>query len=1104
MAVKVSGTEVIDDSRNVVNVGTVDGRDVSVDGTKLDGIEVGATADQTGAEIKSLYEAEANTNAFTDAEKSKLGGIEAAADVTDTTNVSAAGALMRTGGTMTGNLILNADPTAPLQAATKEYVDTIAAAGLHYHEPVRVESPVNINATYNNGTAGVGATLTNAGTQEAITVDGVTLSLNDRVLLYVQTNAAHNGVYTVTTVGNGSTNWVLTRATDADSYAASDPDSLGQGDAFFVKEGNTGAGELYVMNTEGAITIGTTGITFTQVASTAVFTAGTGLTLTGTQFSIDGTVLVDSDIGSSVQGYSSVLANTTASFTTADETKLDGIEAGATADQTASEILTAIKTVDGAASGLDADLLDGQHGTYYQPASTALTTSTTFGGDVSGTYNAIVVADDSHNHIIANVDGLQTALDGKAAASHTHTASNITDFTEAVQDLIGADVVAGTGIAVSYNDATGDTTITNTAPDQTVSLTGSGATSVSGTYPNFTISSTDNNTTYSAGGGLSLSGTTFSHTDTSSQASVNNSYGNVIQDITLDTYGHLTGINSVNLSELYYLRWDIDYLFPKLSNGLLITNNSEIQLNSLKTTLINTTYLTGSNSFNNGGIRLETAQATTHDGNTTAFEVDDRRAIPSSNGDYSHLEVTRTGESTPLFEVYTNRSINAFWGFTEDTVVAELDGNIIFHQDYHPNADTLTTARSINGTSFNGSANITTANWGTARTLTIGSTGKSVNGSGNVAWSLAEIGALAVGAKAADSDLLDGYDRLQIVPYHSISDFANGTLVTTDINAAISSSDSFVIEITGKAYGSSVPHSVIAEGYIYADTIINTNGVNISGSNFTYLKVMNNNGYLSVWWPRHGYWNSYSVIVRSSSADTASHNRVTSIVDSVDPAGATKKIQIDLAKTWNSGNDGTGSGLDADLLDGQQGSYYYPASNPNGYTTYSAGNGLGLSGTTFSVDSDLRGDVFYIGRDTNDYIGVETTQINFVLDGNTDMRLENDGDLHVDGNIIAYSTTISDERLKTDIVKIDNALDKVCELGGYTFTYTADDKKSAGVIAQEVKKVLPSAIVESKLPLKMGDDDETEYMTVQYDQLVGLLIEAVKELRAEVTELKGK
>ena len=169
-----------------------------------------------------------------------------------------------------------------------------------------------------------------------------------------------------------------------------------------------------------------------------------------------------------------------------------------------------------------------------------------------------------------------------------------------------------------------------------------------------------------------------------------------------------------------------------------------------------------------------------------------------------------------------------------------------------------------------------------------------------------------------------------------------------------------------------------------------------------------------------------------------------------------------------------------------------------------ATNNSGITVTGTINSGDLRGEAWIIGRDSNDYIAVDTNKIDFSLDDNIDMRLENDGDLHVDGNVIAYSTTISDERLKTDIVKIDGALDKVAQLNGYTFTYTADGKKSAGVIAQEVQKVLPSAITESTLPLKMGDDDQTEYMTVQYDQLMGLMIEAIKELKAEVAELKGK
>jgi len=189
--------------------------------------------------------------------------------------------------TFSGTVTLNADPASGLQAATKQYVDGVAAEGIHYHTPVRVEKEGNLSATYDNGTSGVGATLTNNSTQEALVIDGVTLSVSDRVLIYEQTDQTQNGVYTVTDTGSASTNWVLTRATDADSYAPSDPDSLGQGDGFFVQEGTLGAGETYVMNTEGTITFGTTNITFVQVSSAQVYTAGTGISISGSIISSD-------------------------------------------------------------------------------------------------------------------------------------------------------------------------------------------------------------------------------------------------------------------------------------------------------------------------------------------------------------------------------------------------------------------------------------------------------------------------------------------------------------------------------------------------------------------------------------------------------------------------------------------------------------------------------------------------------------------------------------------------------------------------------------------------------------------------------------------------
>jgi hypothetical protein len=187
--------------------------------------------------------------------------------------------------TTTVPVVLPADPTLALQATTKQYVDTLVASGIHFHQPVRVENPANLNATYDNGTAGVGATLTNAGTQVALVVDGVTVATNDRVLVYEQTDQTQNGIYVVTDTGSGSTNWVLTRSDDADTYVINSANGLSEGSTVFVQQGTTGAGETYTCNTSGVITFGTTAISFAQISSAQVYSAGSGLALTGTVFS---------------------------------------------------------------------------------------------------------------------------------------------------------------------------------------------------------------------------------------------------------------------------------------------------------------------------------------------------------------------------------------------------------------------------------------------------------------------------------------------------------------------------------------------------------------------------------------------------------------------------------------------------------------------------------------------------------------------------------------------------------------------------------------------------------------------------------------------------
>jgi hypothetical protein len=264
-----------------------------------------------------------------------------------TTNITLGATSLTLGGLT--SVTVTQDPVSNFQLATKQYVDTIAVNSIHYHSPVYLESPNttgNLNATYNQpGGAGdgVGATLTNAGTQVALTIDGVLTTVGMRVLIYNQTNGFENGVYTVTVVGDGSTNWVLTRATDADTYDPISPTGLGGGDAFFVQAGATGAGETYVCSNQGAIVFGTTAITFVQISTTQVYSAGAGLTLTGTTFSITAPVTVPLG-GTGVTTLTGLAyGNGTSAFTAATAAEVVSV-IGATAVANATTAATATNT----------------------------------------------------------------------------------------------------------------------------------------------------------------------------------------------------------------------------------------------------------------------------------------------------------------------------------------------------------------------------------------------------------------------------------------------------------------------------------------------------------------------------------------------------------------------------------------------------------------------------------------------------------------------------------------------------------------------------------------------------------------------------------------
>jgi hypothetical protein len=187
-----------------------------------------------------------------------------------------------------------------LQLATKQYVDGLASTGLYYHTPVQAATTASLasitggTVTYNNGSSGVGATLT---LSVALTVlDGYTLANTNRILVQNEVNQAYTGVYTWATGGT-----VLTRSTDTDSSGPGTGD-LSENDYFFVQNGTVNKGNAFVCTTPGTIVFGTTAITFSQFSTSQVYTGTSPINISGTVISLN-TVPVASG-GTNITSYS--------------------------------------------------------------------------------------------------------------------------------------------------------------------------------------------------------------------------------------------------------------------------------------------------------------------------------------------------------------------------------------------------------------------------------------------------------------------------------------------------------------------------------------------------------------------------------------------------------------------------------------------------------------------------------------------------------------------------------------------------------------------------------------------------------------------------------
>ena len=891
--------------------------------------------------------------------------IGAGTGITVNANDIAIGQSVATNANVTFNTVaLAADPTVALGAATKQYVDTIAAAGIHYHGPVRVMTTANLSAAYDNGSSGVGATLTNNSTQAALTIDGVLLTTNDRVLVQDQTAGAQNGVYKVTTVGTASSNWVLTRTTDTDSYAVSDPDAFGEGDAFFVLEGSVNAGLLEVMNTTGTITFGTTAITFTNVAQTAVYTAKNGVALDGTAFSIDSDANIiaatfqsdtikfpDSDASHFVSlksPHSPFTSNLSFTLPPADGTSgqalvTDGdghlgfAAAGATitADTSTNTnfLVYFASTTSGALTAVKQD-----SGLIYNP-STGLMTATGFVGTLAG-------------NVTGNVSGTAGSATGNAAtATALATARNIGGVS-----FDGTAAINLPGVNTAGNQNTSGTAALATT------VTVSAQNSVSETvYPTFVDGATgtqgietDTGLNYNPSSGLltstafagDITGDVTGNADTATALANARTIGGVSFDGTAAI--NLPGVNTAGNQSTSGLAATATILATaRTIGGVSFNGSAAINLPGVNE---------AGNQNTSGNAATATILATARNIGGVSFNGSAAIDLPGVNSAGNQNTSGTAAIATTVTLVATNATNATHFPVFSDTATGNENPRTDTGFTYNPSSGTLTSsefAGNVTGT-LDGILGGATPAAATATTIVANTSVQATTmkfpdsdashfislvkphspfaanvsfslppADGTAGQALVTDGAGHLGFAAAGATITsDTSTNTDFKLYFAAGTSGALTAVKQDSgliynpSTGLLTSGAFAGALTGNVTGNASTATALA-------TTRAINGVNFDGSaaitvtaaagtlsGSTLKATVTGSSLTSVGTIGTGTWQGTSIATTYTAAKVTAVNGVTGAVTAANLLTAIKTV------------DGTGSGLDADLLDGQSGAYY--------------------------------------------------------------------------------------------------------------------------------------------------------------------------------------
>lgn len=910
----------------------------------------------------------------------------------------------------TGTVTLPGAPTANLHAATKEYVDGVAT-GLDSKQACRAATTENI---------------TLSGLQ---TIDGVTLVADDRVLVKNQTTLSQNGIYVASSSG-----W--TRATDADGVG-----EIRQGTYVFVNEGTTQAKTGWTQQTSGTITVGTSPIVWNQFSSAQLYTAGTGLSLTGNTFNVStvpaangGTGQTSYSVGDILYASGATALSKLAGVATGNALISGGVGAAPSWGKVGltthvSGTLAVGNGGTGATTFTSGGLLRGNGTSAVSVASagdivaaigatavqnatsaTNATTSTNLASGVAGAVpyqsgagaTGFSAAGTSGQVLTSGGTGAptwtsQSALSAGSATNATNvavtndTTTNATHYVHIGDATSGNDGVKVSSTKLTFNPSTGMLTATGfTGP-----LTGNASTATTATTATNLAAGAAGRIPYQSGAGA----TAFSAAGTTGQALLSGGTGAP----TWGTVGVSTG-------------------------GTGATTAADARTN------LGVPATDGTGASGTWGINI-TGSANSATTATTAGNVTGTVAVANGGTGATTLSGVVIGNGTSAFTAKTNPA-GAFVGTTDTqtltnkTLTSPRIGTSLLDTNGNQLFNFTATASAVN--------ELTYANAAAGGSPTFTASGSDTN----ISINLVPKGTGTLRANNVDVVTVSGTQTL-----------TNKTIAGTQISGNISGSAGNVTGTVAVANGGT--GSTTAAG---ARTNLGAAATNQTMHVGTTALAIN----------------------RASAAQTLTGVSIDGNAATVTNGVYTTGNQtIGGTKTFSSTISGSITGNAGTVTNGV---YTTGDQTIGGNKTF---NGLYSSGQ-MNFSAGVASYMEFVNRSAGAlgyrfYTGANGTGITFTLDSN--------GDATATGNVTAFS----DIRLKTDLTKITDALWKVQQLSGYTYTRIDTGERQTGVVAQEVQAVLPEAVI-----------DNGETLAVAYGNMVGLLIEAAKELTARVEKLEGR